>query len=346
MRGGLGTVLTEWLAGAGHRALGESAAPSSVELRRNQSAVLASLIFRQGVRKVAAKQLDSTRSGNSVAELARMHEEARSSSSLLAACTPRFLAHCAEHNFFVMEYIEGPTLLRVLLRQGYRGADDGSVASILIRKSGELLAELHGITPTAFGTAARARKNHTYLGHWRELWKSLGMDRALPAGSRAPYSLLARMSPAFFEREVTRLHPIDFQPKNILVPAADRLCLTDTDYSLANPALAVGQFLASLDRILLRPHWPGLKACVRSWKQAFLAGYASRLPESLNEDVLFFYSWALLRMLKTHVEARPSASFLLKRFYTNRLASFLDNLNQRPDPGETTRLERLMLAFA
>jgi aminoglycoside phosphotransferase (APT) family kinase protein len=342
MRDGLATEFTKWLAGAGYLALGEGAAPTSVDVSHNQSAVLASLNSHKGVRRVAAKRLDSFHSIDSVAELARTHEGVRSSSSFLAASTPRFLAQCDEHNFVVMEYVEGPTLLSLLRWQGFQGAKEGSAPCVLVRKSGELLAELHRTAPGICGAAGKTRKNNSYLGHWRELWKSQGMDRSLPAPLRNPYGLLACLSPAFFERNVSRLHPVDFQPKNILVPAPDRLCLIDTDYSLANPALGIGQFLASLDRILLRPHWPGLKECIPSWKQAFLAGYASRLPETLNEDVLFFYTWALLRMLKAHVESRPSISYFLRRFYTKRMARFLTQLNEPPVPGEST----LMRCFA
>jgi hypothetical protein len=334
MSDGLSAILPDWFARVGHRFLGERAAPAVVTLRHDQSAILVSLAFEGGVRLVAVKRLNGSRMIVCPAELSRIHESARVFSSLLAASTPLFLAHSLEHNFVVMEYVEGPTLLRVLLERGGRAvAGDRSALGLLIRSAGELLAEFHRVTPEVAGATAEPRANGSYVEDWIGLWESLGVDRKLPAGLRDSRRLLDRLSPEFFGRAVARLHPVDMQPKNILVPPPGRLCLIDPDYSWANPALGVGQFLASLDRVRLRSRWPGMEESVRSWKRAFLAGYTAGRPDAVSEDVLFYYTWALLRMQQQHESRHPWMRLLLRRFYSDRLARFLAHLKRSTPSG-------------
>jgi hypothetical protein len=332
MSDGLTGVLREWLAGVGHLALGEQIAPKAVTLRREQSAVLASLEFEGKVRMVAVKRLSGSRIIGCPVELSRIHEAVRACSSLVASSTPRFLAHSPEHKFVVMEYVEGPTLLSALTERPT--GEGGDLASCqLARRAGALLAEFHSVTFEAARAVAEPRANWTYVEHWAGLWHSLAECRGLRVPLRDSRRILDHLSPQFFGRTVARLHPVDVQPKNILVPAPSRLCLIDPDYSWANPALGVGQFLASLDRVRLRSRRPDLAESIRCWKRAFLDGYSSRNAGALNEDVLFFYSWALLRMQRLHESRLPWMRLILRRFYAARLTCFLVHLERSVPSG-------------
>src|SRR5262249_38200951 len=161
--------------------------PDAVTLLHDKSAVLVSLAFRGGVRRIVIKRLSDGHAINSPAELMRIHETVRGHSAVLADSIPRILAYCTEHNFVVMEHVEGPTLLQLLTEgAGRHEAEDASTPSLLVRQAGKLLAELHQITPTTTGTAVEPRQNGTYVEHWTDLWKSLGVGQALPARFRDP----------------------------------------------------------------------------------------------------------------------------------------------------------------
>jgi hypothetical protein len=113
------------------------------------------------------------------------------------------------------------------------------------------------------------------------------------------------------------------------------------NFETSNPALGVGHFLASLDRLGARylPLLPFSR--VARWKHCFASAYLEQASPTAAADLLFFYPWALLQTFHRHRCRWPRLRRCLAWYYARQLRHFLlglERLPRDPAPGAVAQL--------
>ncbi len=319
------------LAARGHVFLGQAAPPRAVDVRRNCTAVVASLAFADGRRRLVVKAVAAGDVGLGTPErLYAVHEAVRARSPALAERTPRFLGIDAERRLVVMEYVPGATLLARLRGHLRLFGSPAGPAEPPLRQAAGLLAELHRLPAADAGLADRPSPNGAFLPDFEASWNALAVRRLLPPRYHDPQRLFDHLPSAFAGRAEGRLLLVDTQPKNMLVDDAGRVYFIDLDYSAGNPAIGLAQFLVGLDRLGLRHPLARPGPQVAAWKRCFLDAYGAQAPPSVAEDLVFFYPWVLLQILRQHAAGHPWLRWYLSAHYGRRLREFLANLDRLP----------------
>ena len=196
-----------------------------------------------------------------------------------------------------------------------------------MRQTADLLSALHEIDAGQLGLPAEPQANSQYLRDFEALWDRSALRAFLDGEWRQGRRMLDGLPEAFAHRRSNQLLMLDSQPKNIVLSDSNAPRFVDIDYVGGNPAIALGHFLISLDRLALR--WPGARSSqVDDWKRAFLIRYLRQAPPSVAEDLVFFYPWLVVRVSAWHCRTRPWLAPCLRRCYGQRLGRFCRRLHQ------------------
>ncbi|MCE9552258.1 MAG: phosphotransferase [Planctomycetes bacterium] len=310
----------------GHTYFGESQPPQSVAIEPNCTAMIGTLAFGGGEKKLVIKGLPTHAHVSNAQELFNIHEGIRARNKRLAANTPRFVGFDEAQNLVFMEFVSGSTLDLVALQSlGSRTSAQDIPAKF--RLAGEVLGTMHQLKADECGFKATIRQNRSFLDGFENAWKKQSLSAYLTTEFSDPRHLYEQLSDSFFDRQGESLLPVDSRPKNILVRDSGDLCFIDIDYSCGNPAMGLGLFLAAIDRLGLRS-MRNHSAQISRWKQDLVSGYFQQMPQSALEDLIFFYPWALLAMLQQHAVARPWLAWYLRKHYARPLREFLDNIRR------------------
>lgn len=314
--------------------LRQATPPRSVRVRRQSTAILASLSFEgAGTFDVVVKHVPVVRVGTGAAwdarQLAYVHERIRSASPRLALCMPRIVGWDADDQLIVMELIPGVVLPHILpgCLRPFRPPPDRCLRPI--REAGELLAEIHALPAAEVGIDyTRADTNAVYLPRFEANWRRQGLADHLPVRYRDPGFVYGFLRPDFPGHTGGHLVPADAQPKNVVVADAGRVCFIDPGYAVANPAIGLAQFLVGFDQLGLKWPFPSRFSQIAAWQREFLEGYFRTAARTVADDLVFFYPFVLHQGYELHVGRRPWKRWYLKSFYANRLKSFLANLER------------------
>jgi hypothetical protein len=285
------------------------------------------------------KRLPAKTVVSSAAELARISEYLRSSSPRLAQTLMGFVGWDDAHGWVIMEYVRGPSLLDLLQRHLFFPRRDDAPIRKALGRVAQTLAVIGRRRGAEVGLHAPAHHNDAYLAALEDCWSAPVVRRCLPPDSRSTAIIHAHLRRPFYGRVADRVLLVDCQPKNILLPTPDEARFIDPEYTCGNPALMPAHFLMSLDRLGLRFPFRTEWERITAWKECFTAAYAQFAEPWVLDDLLFFYPWSLMRVLRQHAAQRPLLRPYLQWVYGRRLREYLHALDSASlAPPEETAL--------
>ncbi len=316
------------LAERGHTFFAEPDPPRAVTIRAHGTVLLVDLDFGSRRHHAVAKPIPPSARLACPEQLVRIHSAICTLDPELADCSARFLGFDRASGCVLMEYFPGESLGALMQRALCRPGRYGGPWPTFLERAAHILTRFHKLRASAAGIETAPQTNGSFQPSFEASWHMLRLDRQLPASFRAPEALYRLLPAGFAERTGDALIPYDAHPRNILVDTAGGLCFIDLDYGCGNPAFGLAQFLVSLDRKGIRGWFAFPRGCVADWKRAFAVAYLREMPGTVAEDLLFFYPWALVRMLERHIQGRPWFRGFLIRQYAACLHQFLVNLER------------------
>lgn len=305
----------------------KTGARPSVRIRRKGRRVFV-LSLAGGDRKAIIKDITGNTHIRSPDQLMKIQEYILARDTQLARSMPRILAVEQEPAWIMMEYIEAPTLEKILI--SCLNGDDAARAEAGIDEMAGIFLSVNALKPVGEGLPFVPWRNEEGIRNFELAFEASALRRYLPEEFRAFDKFSSRFTPDFFSQTHEALSLVDCQPKNVLAPAAGPLRLIDLDYAVVNPALGVAQFLISLDRLGLR--WPSSarRTRIEAWQRRFVAAYLQHADPSFAESLVFSYPSTLMRVCALHAAERPVLARYLRWYYGNRLNRFLVRLRDVP----------------
>jgi hypothetical protein len=314
----------------GHAFFAETAPPRRVAVRPYRTVLLVRAAFAGGNHQAVVKPLPASGPSSRVERLVALHSRICALSPPFARSVPLILGHDAASRWIAMNYVEGTTLLKLLRRAACFAGWGEHRCEAALRQVGRALAALHRLDARAVGLDQPARANASYLPGFEALWHDPLLALHLPGDFASPARLYERLGESFPARPGRCVLLNDSQPKNVLVSCNGAVRLIDLDFETSSPALGVGHFLASLDRLGAR-YLPLLPASrVARWKCAFASAYLEQASPTAAADLLFFYPWALLQTFQRHRRHWPRLGRYLAWYYGRQLRRFLTRLERLP----------------
>jgi hypothetical protein len=283
-----------------------------------------------GNRKVLVKDITQNTHIKDPVELLKVHAHVVAQDEVLVRSMPKIYLADPTPGCIMMEYIEAPTLEKVLGDDLAGRRDQEQRIGEFLANLASLLLALHGVRLVSRYPSFHAWRNDEVLSKFEPIFTDPAIRRYLPKGMDTLESFYARFSPGFFSRTYEELALVDCQPKNILAPASGPLRFIDLDYTVNNPALGVAQFLISLDRLGLRCPIPSRMAKINAWQHRFVLEYLRGANPTFAESLAFFYPSTLLRTYSLHARKRRALRSYLRWYYGSRLRRFLEGLQEIP----------------
>ncbi len=228
-------------------------------------------------------------------------------------------------NVIVMEYIDGVPLLK-LLRKVLLTRFGSTDATKAIENVGKILADINAISAKDLGIISDAKSNESFIRDLSDLSKEFGVGKYLANGNQEIMEFIESFSEKLKKRCVKHLIAVDVQPKNVFLSRGG-IVLIDPGYAVGNPAMNVAQVLVSLDQLGMRFPLKGHNRMIEKWKFQFLSAYkgSTNSYKWLEEDLMFFYPWALLQSYIRHIGYRPSLRKIFAGWYGKRVGRFIAN---------------------
>jgi len=328
-------------AARGHTFFAEANPPRRVAVRPYRTVLLVQADFAGVHRQAVVKPLPASGPGSRAERLVSLHSRICTLSPQFARSVPLILGHDPASRWIALNYVEGTPLLTLLRRGAWFAGWGGGRCEAALGQVGRALAALHRLDARVVGLDQPARPNASYLPGFEALWRDPLLGRHLPEGFTAPARLYDRLGASFGARPGRCVLLNDSQPKNVLVSCSGAVRLIDLDFETSNPALGVGHFLASLDRLGARylPLLPSAR--VARWKCSFASAYLEQASPTAAADLLFFYPWALLQTFQRHRRHWPRLGRYLAWYYGRQLRRFLMRLERLPAVSDTAAVAQL-----
>ncbi len=318
----------------------EPTAPKSIDVKRRERVSFVTLRYPGGDRKLVLKNVTDNTESKRPSQILQVHQLIASENPELAAYFPKITGIDETLGWIAMEYIPGGTLEALLKREllvGTRasGEIERYLADIarIFRETGKLnLGETH--------FSSLKWPNTKIVAAYDTIFTDSALRRYLPKNVDGVKEIFTQFGSDVFSRVYRSLVIVDCQPKNILVQDSGHLRLMDPDYSVANPALAVAHFLASLDRIGVTHLTKASQSKIAYWKSRLVAAYQAGADSVFAKELLFLYPWVLVRVCRWHVASRRWFGPYLRWYYGSLLRGFLTRMADTPkdrlleSPGE------------
>lgn len=280
--------------------------PTRLTLKRHQSVWLAHCQFEHEQHTLVLKWSRHWSSlGGGLSSLVYVQEQVRRDPQLTEA-TIAFYDYDEARGLLLMEQAHGQSL-QALMQQSLRGgqAAPARVDAALVRV-GAILAHLHRLEPATMGIMHPRKAKQGLAANLIQTWRDRALCRWLPPHLRDPESYCGRFAPSFWDDDGRALLAVDLQPKNVLVCGSERVRVIDVDYSVGHAARGLAMFLVCLDRMQVRDPRRRMRQAVAGWKAAVLHGYLeARDDPNFEQELAFFYPWAVLGYYRQHVQMRP-----------------------------------------
>lgn len=240
----------------------------------------------------------------------------------------RILGHDDESNAIIMEHVDGFPVSKILQRALFSRMRRDEAANA-VEKVGEILADINAIEEQDVGIETEGRSNESYVDDLIKISKEIKMGDYLVNGYRDIDEFVNSFPKVWKERSPKHLIAVDVQPKNVFLSESG-IVLIDPDYAIGNPAMNIAQVFVSIDMIGLR--FP-LRSCARiieEWKKLFFLAYkrSEKAYEWAEDDLAFFYPWALLQSYIRHVNNRPMLAKFFARWYGIRAGIFIERIKK------------------
>ncbi len=297
----------------------------SVEMKisRDQTAWMVSNLQRDSQRRVVLKVPDTDCVTQSSSQMYDLHEKVRCMVEEEDRSIVPILGYDDRKNVIVMEHIDGSPLLK-LLRKVLLTKFGGADAIKAIENTGKILADINAIKAKDLGIKTNAKSNESFIRDLSDLSNDIGVGKYLANGNQEVMEFVDTFSEKLKERSVQQLIAVDVQPKNVFL-SGNGIVLIDPGYVIGNPAMNVAQVLVSLDQLGMRFPLKGHIRMIEKWKKQFLSAYkeSDNSYKWLEEELKFFYPWALLQSYIRHISYRPLLTKIFARWYGRRVGEFI-----------------------
>ena len=233
------------------------------------------------------------------------------------------LGHNDESNAIIMDYVDGFPVLKLLQKALFtrRGKIEATNA---LEKTGSILADINSIEEENIGIKTKGRSNESYIDDFNEIAKEIKVSNYLVNGGQDLTRFVSGFSKDWKERTPKHLIAVDVQPKNVFLTTGG-IVLIDPDYAIGNPAMNIAQVLVSIDQLGMKFPLRGHIRIIEEWKKHFLLAYkqSENAYPWVDEDLAFFYPWALLQSYVRHIGYRPMFAKYFARWYRARVGKLI-----------------------